>query len=338
MIERQVNQMSLLLDDLLDVSRVGRGTLLLRKSAESLAALVDTAEETARPHIEAKRHRLRVELPETPVTLDVDPLRMAQVLGNLLTNAAKYTDPGGDILLRAERQPSGVIIRVQDTGIGLAPDQLTEVFEMFAQIPGAVEKSQGGLGIGLALARGLVRLHGGTITAHSDGPGLGSSFTVSLPASCVCAETARSAGRAPGASALDHATQRPTRCILIADDNTDAADSLAELLRLDGHEVHVAYDGEEALATFLRVQPEAALLDVGMPRLSGLEVVRAIRKNPNGERATLIAVTGWGRERDKHIALDAGFDHHMTKPMMPEAVRALLEKGRNRPVRLDSSR
>jgi PAS domain S-box-containing protein len=331
-IERQVNQMSLLLDDLLDVSRVGRGTLLLRKSAESLAALVDTAVETARPHVEAKRHRLRVELPETPVMLDIDPLRMAQVLGNLLTNAAKYTDPGGEILLSVELQPSTVVIRVQDTGIGLGPDQITQVFEMFAQIPGAVEKSQGGLGIGLALARGLVRLHGGNISAHSDGPGRGSTFTVSLPSSCVCVESAPAAGGDLCDDAQAVSRHRPTRCILIADDNIDAADSLAELLRLDGHEVYVAYDGEEALATFSRVQPEAALLDVGMPGLSGLEVVRAIRKNPSGQRATLIAVTGWGQERDKHSALEAGFDHHMTKPMIPEAVQAMLEIGRTRPV------
>jgi PAS domain S-box-containing protein len=332
-IERQVNQMSLLLDDLLDVSRIGRGTLLLRKSAESLAALVDTAVETARPHVEAKRHRLRVELPESPVTLDLDPLRMAQVIANLLTNAAKYTDPGGEILLCVEEQPNALVIRVQDTGIGLAPDQLTQVFEMFAQIPGAVEKSQGGLGIGLALARGLVRLHGGTLTAHSDGPGRGSTFTVSLPADCVCAQIACAAGGEPRDDVPGRATRRPMRCIMIADDNIDAADSLAELLRLDGHEVHVAYDGEEALATFARVQPEAALLDVGMPRLSGLDVVRAIRKTPGGQRATLIAVTGWGQERDKHIALEAGFDHHMTKPMFPEAVQALLENGRTQPVR-----
>jgi len=335
-IERQVNQMSLLLDDLLDVSRVGRGTLLLRKSAESLAALVDTVVETARPHVEAKRHRLRIELPETPVALDIDPLRMAQVLGNLLTNAAKYTDAGGEIQLRVEQQPSALVIRVQDNGIGLAPDQLTQVFDMFAQIPGAMEKSQGGLGIGLALARGLVELHGGILTAHSDGPGRGSTFTVSLPASCIGAETARAAGGEPGDGTADRATKRPTRRILIADDNIDAADSLAELLRLDGHEVHVAYDGEEALAAFSRVQPEAALLDVGMPRLSGLEVVRAIRKNPSGQRATLIAVTGWGQERDKHIALEAGFDHHMTKPMVPEAVQALLEMGRTPSLRHDS--
>jgi CheY-like chemotaxis protein len=182
----------------------------------------------------------------------------------------------------------------------------------------------------------LMELHGGTLTAHSDGPGRGSTFTVSLPASCICAETARAAGGEPGDGTADRATQRPSRRILIADDNIDAADSLAELLRLDGHEVHVAYDGEEALATFSRVQPEAALLDVGMPRLSGLEVVRAIRKIPSGQRATLITVTGWGQERDKHIALEAGFDHHMTKAIVPEAVQALLDMGRTRSLRHDS--
>jgi signal transduction histidine kinase/ActR/RegA family two-component response regulator len=325
-IERQVQQMSLLLDDLLDVSRIGRGTLLLRKSPEWFSVVMDTAIETARPHIEAKRHRLEKSLPREPVILDIDPVRIAQVLGNLLTNAAKYTDPGGLIAVTAGLEAGEFAIRVKDNGIGLSEEQLGQVFDMFSQVAAALERSQGGLGIGLSLARGLVALHGGTIEARSAGIGRGTEVIVRLPASCIVGE--REFQPAAAQSASLPATIGPRRCVLIADDNIDAADSLAELLRLEGYEVHVAYDGAEALATFTRVAPDAALLDVGMPQLSGLEVVRAIRRQPRGELATLIAVTGWGQETDRRTALEAGFDHHLTKPMGPEVIHALIQRGR----------
>jgi signal transduction histidine kinase/ActR/RegA family two-component response regulator len=323
-IERQVQHMSLLLDDLLDVSRIGRGTLLLRKSDELLSVVMDTALEAVRPHFEAKRHRLEKSLPATPVVLAIDPVRIAQVLGNLLTNAAKYTDPGGQITVSAQHEGPDFVIRVKDNGIGLTPEQQTQVFEMFSQVPAALEQSQGGLGIGLALARGLIELHGGTIRASSAGLGHGTEVIVRLPGSCIV--SGREGG--PALLAASRAAVDSKRCILIADDNVDAADSLAELLRLEGYEVHVAYDGAEALATFARVDPDAALLDVGMPHVSGLEVVRAIRQQPRGQRATLIAVTGWGQERDRRLALEAGFDHHLTKPMLPEAVCELIQRGR----------
>jgi PAS domain S-box-containing protein len=325
-IERQVQHMSLLLDDLLDVSRIGRGTLLLRKSRELLSGVVDTALEAARPHLEAKRHRLEKSLPAVPVILEIDPVRIAQVLGNLLTNAAKYTDPGGRISLTARREGADFVIRVKDNGIGLTEEQQRQVFDMFSQVPAALERSQGGLGIGLALARGLIELHGGSIRAESAGLGQGTEVVVHLPAGCIVSD--RGGGPELPADSGDSGKVDVKRCILIADDDVDAADSLAELLRFEGHEVHVAYDGAEALATFARVDPEAALLDIGMPHVSGIEVVRAIRGRPGGERAMLIAVTGWARERDRRGALEAGFDHHLTKPMRPEVIFDLIQRGR----------
>jgi len=320
-IERQVAQMSLLLDDLLDVARVGRGTLPLRKSKEVLAVLIDTAIETARPHIDAKHHHLEVDLPTSRIIVDVDPLRMTQVIGNLLINAAKYTDTGGRIHVSADLEEGALAIHVRDNGIGLTQEQIGRVFDMYAQMPAALEKSQGGLGIGLALARGLIELHDGRISASSLGPGQGAEFTVRLPLSCVTIHDAADGPRAAAAAPVPG--QAAT--ILIADDNRDAADSLAELLRLDGHHVHVAYDGNEALKAYTRIAPDAALLDMEMPGLSGIELARAIRQRPPGDVPTLlIAVTGRGQERDREMALRAGFDHHLTKPMDPERIQSLI--------------
>jgi PAS domain S-box-containing protein len=326
-IERQVQSMALLLDDLLDVSRITRGTLLLRKSRVTLASVVEGAVESARPHIEAKGHRLAIDISERELLLDVDPLRMSQVIGNLLTNAAKYTDPGGRIGLTAQRQGMQLLIRVADNGVGLPADQLGKLFAMFSQLPAANGRSQGGLGIGLALSRALVRLHGGEIEVRSDGLGLGSEFTVCLPSGCVAptSQAADGSGSAPAAAA-----QRTTGLrILVADDNRDTAQSLLELLRLNGHEVQVAYDGEEALAAFKRIEPDVALLDLGMPRLSGLDVARAIRQLPAGQRAIIIAITGRGHARDRREALEAGFDHHAIKPVDPVHIQDLIAFGRS---------
>ena len=318
-ISRQVHHMSLLLDDLLDVSRVTRGMLELRTEMTDLAAIVDAAVETARPVIDAKRHRFAIEMPSEPVVFAADPLRLAQVLSNLLTNAAKYTDPGGDIRLLATADAEQLTIVVSDTGIGMSPDALSRIFAMFSQVKSSQDRSEGGLGIGLALAKGLVELHGGLIEATSGGLGKGSQIVVRLP------RRTTSDSRRP-ASKVQVAGKAARRRVLIADDNRDAAESLALLLRLDGHEVTVANNGREALAAFNTLLPEVAVLDIGMPELDGYEVARQVRQQSLGRSVTLIAVTGWGQEADKASALAAGFNHHFTKPIEPEQLSQLLRR------------
>jgi PAS domain S-box-containing protein len=316
-IRRQVRHMALLLDDLLDISRITRGTLELRLEMTELAAAVDAAVETARPAIEAKRHTLSVELPPRPVSFAADALRLAQVLSNLLTNAAKYTDPDGQITLRASCNGDLVTISVTDTGIGISPDSLPGLFAMFSQVKSSAARSEGGLGIGLALAKGLVELHGGTIEAHSAGPERGSEFIVRLPLRTCDVSGAR---LVPAALAEPSVKRR----VLIADDNRDAADSLVVLLQMEGHEVTSVHDGLEALAAFTRKQLEVALLDIGMPGLNGYEVAREIRRHPSGRSVVLIAVTGWGQDSDKAQAFAAGFDLHFTKPVDPVRLSELL--------------
>jgi len=315
-ITRQVQHMSLLLDDLLDISRITRGTLELRKQHTELSVIVEAAVETARPAIDAKRHRLSVELPQVPVQLEADLLRLSQVLSNLLTNAAKYTDPEGQIRLVCEAIGGEVAIRVIDNGIGISPDALPNIFQMFSQVKTAQDRSDGGLGIGLALSRGLIALHSGRLEARSAGLGHGSEFCVHLPTSVNgTAEPAAQPAPAPTGN-------QPHR-ILVADDNVDAAESLAMLLRLDGHEVELATNGSDALQLFERIRPDIAILDIGMPGLNGYEVAQRIRGN--GHKDTLlIAVTGWGQDADKARAAESGFDHHFTKPVEPAALSALL--------------
>jgi PAS domain S-box-containing protein len=316
-IARQVQHMSLLLDDLLDVSRITRGTLELRPESIKLAAVVEAAIETARPLIDAKGHELSVVLPAEPLRFIADPLRLAQVLSNLLTNAAKYSDPHGRIRVSAQRADGALTISVADSGIGIPADALEEVFAMFSQVKTAQDRSDGGLGIGLALAKGLVELHGGRLTVHSAGPGRGSEFIVHLPLRQQASP--RNATTAPAAAA------RPVgKRVLIADDNRDAAASLAICLEIDGHEVSVVHDGDAALAAFSAWRPEAVLLDIGMPGLDGYEVARRMRAASTPGELTLIAITGWGQASDKADALRAGFDHHFTKPVEPEQLSALL--------------
>ena len=315
-IARQVHHMALLLDDLLDISRVTRGTLELRPQMTDLVSIIATATETARPVIEAKRHALKIEALDEPARFAADPLRLAQVLSNLLTNAAKYTDPEGEIRLRATCSADTVTFSVADNGIGIPPDALQEVFAMFSQVKSAQDRSEGGLGIGLALARGLVHLHCGTLEVRSEGSGHGSEFIVKLPRRTLESAPEISAGAASAPSVR--------RRVLIADDNRDAADSLAMLLRMDGHDVTVVHDGRQALATIDAVRPEVALLDIGMPGLNGYEVARQVRQGPLGMRITLIAVTGWGQASDKARAAAAGFNQHLTKPIEPDALMQML--------------
>jgi PAS domain S-box-containing protein len=316
-ISRQVQHMSLLLEDLLDISRITRGTLELRTEMVDLAEIVQAAAEAARPTIDAKRHDFSIELPAEPVHFVADPLRLAQVLSNLLTNAAKYTEAQGQLRLRASCAAETVTFSVADNGIGLPPDALTSIFEMFSQLPASRGHSEGGLGVGLALVKGLTELHGGEIEARSAGLGRGSEFIVRLPL--------RRTSISQQKQASDSLAAQPvSRRVLIADDNHDAGDSLAMLLRMDGHEVTVVHNGREALAAFSAVQPQVALLDIGMPELSGYEVARRVRQGSLGRAVTLIAVTGWGQDRDKADALAAGFNHHFTKPVETDRLRALL--------------
>jgi CheY-like chemotaxis protein len=264
---------------------------------------------------------LSIDLPEESMRLKVDPLRLSQSLSNLLTNAAKYTDPGGQILLRVRALPGGLSMSVKDNGIGFDANSFTEMFTMFAQVTSAIDRAEGGLGIGLALVRGLIALHGGTVEASSPGVGRGSEFVIHLPRSVlVPAGAADDAGQARQSTAAANGELK----VLVADDNRDAADSMAMILKLNGHEVSVAHSGEEALRLARAAPPEVMILDIGMPGLSGYEVAAAVRREPWGAGILLLAITGWGQAGDKERARAAGFDHHLTKPVDLEQVERLL--------------
>jgi signal transduction histidine kinase len=317
-IDRQARHMALLLDDLLDISRISRGRLTLRPEPVELREVVQSALETARPLLERKKHHVTVHLPQQPLVLLVDAIRLAQVLSNLLSNAAKYTDDGGRIEVEGGRQGDDVVLRVRDDGIGLTEHSQEEIFAMFSQVSSALDRAEGGLGIGLALSRGLVSLHGGTLQARSEGLGRGSEFTVRLPGSVVV-----SAG-VPAAEPDGAEAARPGRLILVADDNVDALQTMATLLELEGHRVETAADGDKALAAAQALQPEVAVLDIGMPGLNGYEVARRIRSQPWGAGIRLIALTGWGQAEDVERARAAGFDHHVTKPVDLDALQELV--------------
>ena len=319
--ERQVDQMVRLIDDLLDVSRVSRGKIKLNRENVDVQSIIMDALEVCRPQITASSHQLDLRLPDQSVRIEGDRTRLVQVLCNLLSNAAKYTAPGGRIGVEAKLDGAHVTIAVTDNGVGIPADMLGQVFDMFTQVESTLERSQGGLGIGLTLVRRLVELHGGTVEASSEGAWRGSRFVVRLPRSVRVAAVASAATRAssPG---------KPRRHrILVADDNKDAADSLASMLRLAGHEVAIAYDGRDAVSLAASFRPEVALLDIGMPRMNGYDTAVALRGQQPSAPAVLFALTGWGQRDDKRRSRAAGFDHHFVKPLDPaEFERILAEK------------
>ena len=308
MMERQVDHMVRLVDDLLEVSRITRGKIELRKERIELAAAVRRAVETSSPLIEAGQHQLAISLPAEPLYVDGDPVRLAQVISNLLNNAAKYTNPAGQIWITVRREDNQASISVRDTGIGIPPEMQPRVFEMFSQGDRSASRSQGGLGIGLTLARSLVELHGGTIHVESPGKDQGSEFVVRLPLSA--AELPSVDGPRPRSSS---AVLPPAR-VLVVDDNQDAASSLALLLECLGADVQVANSGAEALSAVEAYRPAVVLLDLGMPGMDGYEVARRIRARPELRNTVLIALSGWGQDQDRRRSRDAGFNHHLVKP------------------------
>jgi len=321
MMERQVHHLVRLVDDLLDVSRVMRGKIELRREPIQLSTIVTRAVETAQPLIEAQGHHLEISLPDDSMMLDADPVRIAQVIGNLLTNAAKYTEPQGQIWLSAERINGDSVLTVRDDGIGIAPEMLNQVFELFMQVDHTAKLSQGGLGIGLTLVRNLVELHGGRVEAFSQGLGTGSEFVVHLP--LLDTEPEQSTR-----TQEEQTNRRVTsgHRLLVVDDNKDAAVSLAILLRLQGHDVQVAHDGRSALNLATEFQPRIVFLDIGMPGMDGYEVARQMRQIPELKSATLAALTGWGQHEDRRRTTEAGFDHHLVKPPDPRALEFVLSE------------
>ncbi len=318
-IERQVAQMVRLVDDLLEVSRVSRGKIELRLGRVEMGSVVHDAVETIRTSCESRSQELTISLPPQPIYLHADPARMAQVLGNLLSNACKFTDPGGHIWLTVEREGGQAVIRVRDNGIGIAARDLPRIFEMFTQIDASMERSAGGLGIGLSLVRTMVELHHGVIEAHSPGVGQGSEFVVHLPM-----DVHVSAATSPPQGSPSSETAVTPRRVLVVDDNRDSAESLAMLLSLDDHDVRTAHDGLEALDEAEAFRPDVVLLDIGLPKLNGYEVASRIREQPWGKNTILVAMTGWGQDQDRVHSANAGFNAHMVKPVDHGALKKLL--------------
>jgi CheY-like chemotaxis protein/two-component sensor histidine kinase len=326
--ERQVTQMTRLIDDLLDVSRITSGKITLQRSPTSVRELVERAIEAQRAAIEAAHLDLRLELPEGPCVLDVDPARFVQILSNLLHNATKFTPARGQVRVSAEvlgtAAPQRLAITVSDTGVGIAQELLPRVFDLFVQAESPTARSQGGLGIGLALARRLVEMQDGEIAAYSDGPGRGSAFVVTMPLATSAQPRGAPAPNDPA---------RVAGQIVVIDDNVDAAATLAMLVEQLGGTAHVAHDAESGLAAVSAFQPDIVFLDIGMPRMDGYQVCRRIRQQPAARHIMVIAVTGWGQSQDKQRALDAGFDAHLTKPVDPAVLeRVLAASGRSQPA------
>ena len=318
MMERQVGQMVRLVDDLLDVSRISRGKVELRTGRIELASSIRHAVEAVRSQYKDMNHELTVTLPPQPTYLNADPTRLAQVVGNLLNNACKFTDKGGRISLTVEREGPQAVIRVRDTGVGIAAEQLPHIFDMFMQIDTSLERSVSGLGIGLMLVKNLVEMHDGTVEVHSAGIGHGTEFVVRLP---IIIEATNPP---PPEPIVSEPTTTSGHRILVVDDNLDAAASLAMLLKLTGNETHTAHDGLEAVEAVANFRPEIVLLDIGLPKLNGYEACRRIREQPWGQNIVIVALTGWGQDEDREKSRDAGFDSHMVKPLDFAALTKLL--------------
>jgi signal transduction histidine kinase/ActR/RegA family two-component response regulator len=316
-VERQARHMVRIVDELLDVSRISRGKIELRKQRLSVREAVAKAADSVSPMARSRGQKLTVSFPQRPLVIDADPVRLEQILGNLLSNAIKYTPDGGEVELSARERDGRLELRVRDTGIGIPPESLATLFQPFVQVPGAKDYAKGGLGIGLALVRGLVELHGGTVQVQSAGPGHGATFTVLLP------------GVVEGGTPLE---VRPIAAaahrgrVLVVDDNVDAAMTLAEGVALDGHEVRMAHDGPSALAVAREFSPEVVLLDIGLPGMDGYEVVRRLRELPQSRGALIVALTGFGQQSDRQRALAAGFDEHLVKPVELDTVTAVLRR------------
>ena len=325
--ERQLGLLVRLIDDLLDVARISRGKLVLKPEPTTLQQILHAAIETASPVLEAGAHPLQLAVPEMPLPMLADGERLSQVFSNLLSNAAKYSDAGRTIEVVAQRDGPFVTVSVHDRGIGLTQQQIEEVFELFAQVDTSVERARGGLGIGLTLVKQLVEMHGGTIRCESPGLGHGSVFIVTLP----LREVAFEAPQAPQ-PALARKSQSRSRRILVLDDNRDAADTLAMMLEILGHEVTRLYDPHAAVAEVERFDPDLVFLDIGMPSLSGYELARQLRAQPDGGRRVLVAVTGWGQPDDRRRTAEAGFDHHLVKPPDLDIVRSICDETQPRTV------
>ena len=313
--ERQVHHLNRLVDDLLEVSRITRGIIEVKKEPLDLTAIVKAAVETSRPVLDSLRHQIRLDLEATRIYVAGDAVRLTQVFANLLNNAAKYTNHGGLITIASRREDGTAVISVRDNGIGISPNLLAQVFDMFMQVDRSTRRSQGGLGIGLTLVKSLVAMHGGSVEARSEGPGLGSEFIVRLPLleeSSLPAEVTR------------RIAPLPQRRILIVDDSRDGGESLAMLLRVLGAEVALAHSGRQALECVTSFQPDVVLLDIGMPGMDGYEVARRIRSNPANRRMQLIALTGCGQDEDRQRSAAAGFNHHLVKPADVDQLRQLL--------------
>ncbi len=329
-IDRQTRHLARLVDDLLDVSRIVRGQIVLHREEIDLAEIVRHGVETSGPLIQSRNHRLHVQLPPVPLRLHGDLTRLAQVLANLLNNAAKYTDEGGQIWLDGSLEAGQAVLRVRDTGAGIAPSLLPRVFELFAQAERTLDRSQGGLGIGLTLVKLLVEMHGGSVEARSSGLGQGAEFIVRLPLvdeSSIISDTAMSARSAGESLHTEYAQERPagTMRILVVDDNVDAADSTALLLSLEGYETHSVHSARAALDAAASIRPHVVLLDIGLPEMDGYDVARRLRALANATPTVIIALTGYGQPADRARASQAGFDDFLVKPVEPAVLNELLK-------------